>query len=71
MPRKQPPASLEALVNEDNGDTLALMKAARARVARALDETTAGRDVASLTRQFMSLTVDIAEYEAAARGGRQ
>lgn len=71
MPRKQPPKSLEALVNDASTDTLALMKAARSRVARALDETTAGRDVAALTRQFMSLTVDIAEYEAAARGGGQ
>lgn len=46
------------------GDNLETLKALRQKVARAIDDSESGRDIAALSRQLQLILISIAELEA-------
>lgn len=55
--------SLSALA--DSGDDLEMLKCLRMSLARQLEETESGRDMAALSKQFMDVTKEIRALEKA------
>lgn len=49
----------------EQGNDLETLKALRRKIARTLDETTSGRDIAALSRQLQIVLQQINELEAA------
>lgn len=49
----------------EQGNDLDTLKALRRKIARTLDETTSGRDIAALSRQLQIVLQQINELEAA------
>ena len=56
-------ASLSTLA--DGGDDLEMLKCLRLGIARQLEETCTGRDMAALSKQFMDVTKEIRALEKA------
>ena len=47
----------------DQGDDLETLKALRQKIAKTIDESSSGRDIASLSRQLQIVMTQIAEHE--------